>query len=175
MSGAEMAIVWDAHLGGQPVCLIGIESQNITREGYRPLDGPIDVAPQEFGPTPRREGFTLVEIMVAMLLSLILGVAIVTVFVNNSHSFTQDDNVLFLLGAALVIVGRPFDAFVSLLVIGTNIVVGIYQEVRAKQALDEIAAFGVTSLPGLVVDGEVKASGRIPTGDQIAGWLAAKK
>ncbi len=40
MSGAEMAIVWDAHVGGQPVCLIGIESQNIDREGYRPLDGP---------------------------------------------------------------------------------------------------------------------------------------
>jgi len=40
MVGAETAIVWDAHLGGQPVCLIGIESQNITREGYRPLDGP---------------------------------------------------------------------------------------------------------------------------------------
>ena len=41
MVGAETAIVWDAHLGGQPVCLIGIESQNITREGYRPLDGPV--------------------------------------------------------------------------------------------------------------------------------------
>jgi acetyl-CoA carboxylase carboxyltransferase component len=40
MVGAETAIVWDAHLGGQPVCLIGIESQSITREGYRPLDGP---------------------------------------------------------------------------------------------------------------------------------------
>ena len=42
----------------------------------------------------RQSGFTLVEIMVAMVLSLILGIAIVTVFVNNSHSFTQDDNVL---------------------------------------------------------------------------------
>ena len=42
----------------------------------------------------QQSGFTLVEIMVAMLLSLILGVAIVTVFVNNSHSFNQDDNVL---------------------------------------------------------------------------------
>lgn len=41
-----------------------------------------------------QSGFTLVEIMVAMLLSLILGIAIVTVFVNNSHSFSQDDNVL---------------------------------------------------------------------------------
>jgi acetyl/propionyl-CoA carboxylase alpha subunit/acetyl-CoA carboxylase carboxyltransferase component len=38
--GAEMAIVWDAHLGGHPVCLIGIESRNLPRGGYRPLDGP---------------------------------------------------------------------------------------------------------------------------------------
>ncbi len=40
MVGAETAIVWDAHIGGQPVCLIGIESRNVTREGYRSLDGP---------------------------------------------------------------------------------------------------------------------------------------
>ena len=40
MVGAETAIVWDAHLGGAPVCLIGIESRNVTREGYRPFDGP---------------------------------------------------------------------------------------------------------------------------------------
>ncbi len=38
--GAETAIVWDAHLGGLPVCLIGIESQSVTRDGYRPPDGP---------------------------------------------------------------------------------------------------------------------------------------
>ncbi len=38
--GAETAIVWDAHLGGRPVCLIGIESQNLARDGYRPADGP---------------------------------------------------------------------------------------------------------------------------------------
>jgi acetyl/propionyl-CoA carboxylase alpha subunit/acetyl-CoA carboxylase carboxyltransferase component/predicted transcriptional regulator len=38
--GAETAIVWDAQLGGRPVCLIGIESQNLAREGYRPADGP---------------------------------------------------------------------------------------------------------------------------------------
>jgi len=39
-AGAETAIVWDAHLGGVPICLIGIESHNVAREGYRPLDGP---------------------------------------------------------------------------------------------------------------------------------------
>jgi acetyl/propionyl-CoA carboxylase alpha subunit/acetyl-CoA carboxylase carboxyltransferase component len=40
MAGAESSIVWDAHLGGRPVCLIGIESHNVARQGYRPLDGP---------------------------------------------------------------------------------------------------------------------------------------
>jgi acetyl-CoA carboxylase carboxyltransferase component len=40
--GGETAIVWDAHLGGEPVCLIGIESQNVARWGYRPLDGPAE-------------------------------------------------------------------------------------------------------------------------------------
>ena len=40
MAGAETAIVWDAHLGGHPVCLIGIESRNVARDGPRPPDGP---------------------------------------------------------------------------------------------------------------------------------------
>ncbi len=40
MVGAETAIVWDAHVGGQPACLIGIESRNVPREGHRPPDGP---------------------------------------------------------------------------------------------------------------------------------------
>ncbi len=38
--GAETAIVWDAHLGGHAICLIGIESRNLDREGYSPTDGP---------------------------------------------------------------------------------------------------------------------------------------
>jgi acetyl/propionyl-CoA carboxylase alpha subunit/acetyl-CoA carboxylase carboxyltransferase component len=38
--GAETSVVWDAHLGGVPITLIGIESRNVPREGYRPLDGP---------------------------------------------------------------------------------------------------------------------------------------
>ncbi|MEO2167238.1 MAG: carboxyl transferase domain-containing protein, partial [bacterium] len=40
--GAETAIVWDAHLGGRPVSLIGIESHNRIRQGYRSLDGPAE-------------------------------------------------------------------------------------------------------------------------------------
>jgi acetyl-CoA carboxylase carboxyltransferase component len=40
MAGAEGAIVWDAHLGGHPICLIGIESHPLPRAGIIPADGP---------------------------------------------------------------------------------------------------------------------------------------
>jgi len=40
MRAAETAVIWDAHLGGYPVCLIGIESQQIPRMGFVPADGP---------------------------------------------------------------------------------------------------------------------------------------
>ncbi len=40
MRGAETAVVWDAHLGGFPVCMIGIESQPVSRLGFIPSDGP---------------------------------------------------------------------------------------------------------------------------------------
>jgi acetyl/propionyl-CoA carboxylase alpha subunit/acetyl-CoA carboxylase carboxyltransferase component len=37
---AETGIVWDAHLGGRPVCLLGIESRPLNRYGFVPGDGP---------------------------------------------------------------------------------------------------------------------------------------
>jgi acetyl-CoA carboxylase carboxyltransferase component len=37
---AEMAVVWDAHLGGWPVSLLGIESRPLPRHGPLPADGP---------------------------------------------------------------------------------------------------------------------------------------
>jgi acetyl/propionyl-CoA carboxylase alpha subunit/acetyl-CoA carboxylase carboxyltransferase component len=40
MRAAETAVVWDAHLGGYPVCLIGIESRPLQRLGFVPADGP---------------------------------------------------------------------------------------------------------------------------------------
>jgi acetyl-CoA carboxylase carboxyltransferase component len=40
MRAAETAVVWDAHLGGYPVCLIGIESRPLARIGFVPADGP---------------------------------------------------------------------------------------------------------------------------------------
>ncbi|WP_374272882.1 carboxyl transferase domain-containing protein [Actinoplanes sp. M2I2] len=40
MADAETAVVQDVHLGGIPVCLLGIESQSVPRRGFPPTDGP---------------------------------------------------------------------------------------------------------------------------------------
>jgi acetyl/propionyl-CoA carboxylase alpha subunit/acetyl-CoA carboxylase carboxyltransferase component len=40
MAGGETAVVLHSRLGGQPVCMIGIESQPLARRGPRPVDGP---------------------------------------------------------------------------------------------------------------------------------------
>ncbi|MFL6164319.1 MAG: carboxyl transferase domain-containing protein [Jatrophihabitantaceae bacterium] len=40
MAEAETSVVFDAHLGSRPVCLIGIESRPIPRRGFPPSDGP---------------------------------------------------------------------------------------------------------------------------------------
>jgi acetyl-CoA carboxylase carboxyltransferase component len=40
MADAESAVVLDAHLGGQPVALIGFESRPLPRHGPHPVDGP---------------------------------------------------------------------------------------------------------------------------------------
>ncbi|MEV0381092.1 carboxyl transferase domain-containing protein [Nonomuraea sp. NPDC050643] len=40
MAGAETSAVLDAHIGGRPVCLIGIESRSVPRLGFPPTDGP---------------------------------------------------------------------------------------------------------------------------------------
>ncbi|WP_106398106.1 ATP-binding protein [Actinocorallia populi] len=40
MADAETAVVQDVHLGGIPVCLLGIESKSVQRRGFPPTDGP---------------------------------------------------------------------------------------------------------------------------------------
>ncbi len=40
MADAETSVIWDAHLGGLPVALIGIESKSVPRRGFPPTDGP---------------------------------------------------------------------------------------------------------------------------------------
>jgi acetyl-CoA carboxylase carboxyltransferase component len=40
MADADTTVVLDAHLGGFPVCMIGIESKPVPRRGFPPTDGP---------------------------------------------------------------------------------------------------------------------------------------
>jgi acetyl/propionyl-CoA carboxylase alpha subunit/acetyl-CoA carboxylase carboxyltransferase component len=37
---AEIAVTWDAHVGGYPVCMVGFESRTVPRFGVVPADGP---------------------------------------------------------------------------------------------------------------------------------------
>jgi cation-transporting P-type ATPase E len=87
----------------------------------------------------------------------------------TENVFTFVNNVLFVLGIALVVVGRPVDALVSLGVISTNIIVGIVQEVRAKRTLDRIALLTRPSAH-VVRDGEVRD---VPPEDLVVGDLLA--
>jgi acetyl-CoA carboxylase carboxyltransferase component len=40
MADAETSVVYDARIGGHPVCLLGIESKPVPRRGFPPTDGP---------------------------------------------------------------------------------------------------------------------------------------
>jgi len=48
---------------------------------------------------------------------------------------------------------------------------GIQAEVVKVEHLSEITARGVMVTPALAIDGEIKCSGRIPTVEEIKGWL----
>ncbi len=96
------------------------------------------------------------------------------IFRENVFTFIND--VIFILGIALVMVGRPLDALVSLGVIGVNIAVSAVQEIRAKRILDRITL--LTRPTAMVVrDGKEAAVGpealvigdllRVGAGDQI--------
>jgi small redox-active disulfide protein 2 len=48
---------------------------------------------------------------------------------------------------------------------------GIEAEVRHVTDYGEIVSRGVLSTPGLAIDGVVVLAGRVPTREQVAGWL----
>ena len=48
---------------------------------------------------------------------------------------------------------------------------GVDAELVKVQELDDIMSYGVMMTPALVIDDEVKSSGRIPNAKEIATWL----
>lgn len=52
---------------------------------------------------------------------------------------------------------------------------GVAARLEKVEAIDDIMRYGVMMTPALVIDDEVVASGRIPSVDEIAGWLTAAK
>lgn len=50
---------------------------------------------------------------------------------------------------------------------------GVAAQLEKVEKIDDIMAFGVMMTPALVVDGEVKSTGRIPPATEIASWMTA--
>lgn len=51
---------------------------------------------------------------------------------------------------------------------------GVEAEIRHVTDPREIVAHGVLSTPGLVIDGTIRSSGRIPSAGDIAIWLSER-
>ena len=49
---------------------------------------------------------------------------------------------------------------------------GIQAEIVKVEDMDKITECGVMMTPALVIDGEVRSSGKIPTAEEIKQWLA---
>ena len=90
--------------------------------------------------------------------------------------FNFVNNVFYILCLLLVLLGRPFDAILPMAVVLANVAVSVFQEVRAKRKLDEIALLTRPTAkvirggqeqsidPGEIVRGDLLEVG---SGDQI--------
>ncbi len=52
---------------------------------------------------------------------------------------------------------------------------GVEAELEKVVDLEAIASFGVVTMPGLVIDGEVRSAGAIPKAKKIAKWLRSTR
>jgi len=50
----------------------------------------------------------------------------------------------------------------------------INAQVEKVEKIDEIMKFAVAMTPALVIDGEVKCAGRVPTRSEIEEWVSKK-
>jgi len=51
---------------------------------------------------------------------------------------------------------------------------GIDAEIIKVEELEKITEYGVMMTPALVIDGEVKAAGKIPSKQEIINWIEEK-
>jgi cation-transporting P-type ATPase E len=94
----------------------------------------------------------------------------------RENVFNFLNNLFYILGILLLILGKPLDAFAVVFVIGTNTVISLVQEIRAKRVMDRMAILlrpkaevvrdgVVVELdPSLVVVGDVL---HLQPGDQV--------
>ncbi len=101
--------------------------------------------PQELTPTPEPQlrGLTESEVAARSSQGLTNALPVKTsrtyVQIIGENVFTPINNILFVLGLALVLLGQVSDAVVSVTVVLLNVMVSVIQEVRAKRMLDQIA------------------------------------
>jgi small redox-active disulfide protein 2 len=50
---------------------------------------------------------------------------------------------------------------------------GVPANLEKVEQITEIIKYGVALTPALVIDGEVKCAGKLPSTGEIAGWLAS--
>ena len=48
---------------------------------------------------------------------------------------------------------------------------GVEADISKVQDISKILSYGVQTTPGLVINGDVKVAGKIPSAEQIKGWL----
>lgn len=73
------------------------------------------------------------------------------------------------------VLGPGFDKCNALFAIAEQAIqrADVAAELVKTSRIDEIGSRGVLFTPALVVDGEVKCSGKLPTSQQVAEWLRA--
>jgi small redox-active disulfide protein 2 len=50
---------------------------------------------------------------------------------------------------------------------------GVKAELKKIEKIEEILKYGIMAMPGLVINEEVKASGRVPQCNEIVSWIEA--
>jgi small redox-active disulfide protein 2 len=48
---------------------------------------------------------------------------------------------------------------------------GVKADLEKVEKIEEIIKYGIMATPGLIINEEVKASGRIPLPDEIVSWI----